>query len=101
MLVFRAPQILEVSLKLALSGQGNGTGGAAFQAYLPTGKAPQRMRHNRLARLRIPFKDIVRAEVKALQVRTTGVTINRGKPRKFSTQEAQQWHSSILQLSHE
>ena len=88
MLVPRPPQTLEVNLKLAFSRQGNGAGGAAFQAYLAAGKAAQRMRHDRTARLSIPFKDIMRAEVKALDVGATSVTINRGKPWKFPAQEA-------------
>jgi hypothetical protein len=101
MLVPRPTQIFEVNLKLAFSGQGNGAGGATFQANLAAGKAAQRMRHDRLARVRVPCKDVVRAEVKALQVGTTGVTVDRGKPWKFPAQEAQQGHFSILQSSHE
>ena len=94
-------QLFQCNLKLAFGRQGNGAEGATFKADLAAGEAAKRMGHERPAGFGIPFKDVVRAEVKALEVRATGIRINRGKPRKFFAKIAQQGHFSILHASHE
>jgi len=100
-LVFHPTQLFQSNLKLAFSRQGDSAGGAAIQADLAAGEAAKRVRHERPAGFGVPFKDVVRAEVEALEVRAADVRINRGKPREFLAKIAQQGHSSILYASHE
>jgi hypothetical protein len=59
------------------------------------------MRHKGPAGFGIPFKDVVRAEVKAIQIRAAGISVNGGKPREFLAKVGQQGHFFILYASHE
>jgi hypothetical protein len=93
-------QFLEGGVEFAFGGQGNGAGVAAFQADFAAGETAKGMRHEWPAGFGVPFKDIVRAEVEALQVRAAEVRVNGGKPRKFLTKIIQQGHSYILYASH-
>ena len=100
-LVSRPTQFFQRDLNLAFGGQGNGAGVAAFEADFAAGEAAKWMRHDRPAGFAVPFKDVMRAEVEALEVRAAGVRVNRGKPREFLAKIAQQRHFSTLYASHE
>ena len=100
-LVSSPAQLFQRELNLALGGQGKGAGVAAFQADFAAGEAAKGMRHNRLAGFGVPFKDVVGAEVEALQVCTAKIRVNGGKPREFLAKIIQQGHFSVLYASHE
>jgi hypothetical protein len=55
----------------------------------------------RPAGFRIPFKDVVRAEVEALEILNAGFVINGGKPGKFLAEIAEHLHHSFLFQSQE
>ncbi len=95
-LVFFSAQLFQSILKLTFGGQGNGAGGAASQADLAAGEAAERVGHERLAGFGVPLKNVVRTEIKALQVPAAGTRVNRGKPRNFLAKIAQQGHFSSL-----
>lgn len=100
-LVLRLAQPFPRKLNLALGGQGNSAGGAAFDADFTAREAAKWMRHDGITRPGVPFKDIVRTEIEALKVRAAGVVVNGGKPREFLAKITQQGHSTFLQVSHE
>ena len=95
------PQFLEGGLEFAFGGQGNGAGVAAFQADFAAGETAKGMRHEWSAGFAVPFKDVVRAEVEALQVRAAEVRVNGGKPREFLAKITHEGHSTSLQASQE
>jgi hypothetical protein len=76
-------------LELAFGGQGKGAGIAALEADFATRKAARGMGHERSAGFRVPFKDVVRAEVEALEVREADVVIDAGKPQEFFAEMAE------------
>jgi hypothetical protein len=98
---FPAAQALEADLELALGGQRDGAGSAAFETDLTTGKALQRLGHHRQSRGGIPLKYIIRAEIEAFEVGAAGGGVDGRDPRKFSAQIVQQALSAFVQLSHE
>jgi hypothetical protein len=100
-LVFHPAQLIQGDLKLAFGRQGNGAGVAPFNANFAAGEAAKWMRHDRFTGLGVPFKDLMRTEIEALEVGTAGAGIDGGKPREFFAKIAQQGHPPILHESHE
>ena len=84
-----------------LGWQRNGSGSAAFHADLATGKTTQWVGHNGPSGLNVPLKNVVRAEVEALQIRAAGAGVNDGEPGEFLTQVIKQRHIDNLQSLHE
>ena len=95
------PQSLEGDMEFVFGGQGNGTIIAAVEADLAAGQAAQGMRHHGPAGFWVPFKDVVRAKVEALQILAAGVVIDAGKPRESLAQMAEQRHGFFLPQAHE
>jgi hypothetical protein len=100
-MAYRRAQLFQADLKFMFGRQGNSASVAAFEADFAAGETAKWMRHGRPAGFGVPFKDVVRAEVEALEVRTARFRVNRRKPGKFLAERAQHGHSSILHASHE
>jgi hypothetical protein len=59
------------------------------------------MGHEGLAGLWLPFKDVVRAEVQALEIGEADVVVDSGKPQTFVAEMAEYRQSFFLRQSHE
>jgi hypothetical protein len=59
------------------------------------------MGHEGLAGLWLPFKDIMRAEVQALEVGEADVVVDTGKPQALVAEMAEYRQSFSLRQSHE
>jgi len=88
-------------LEFTFGGQGYSAGIASFQADFTPGKAAERMRHIRPPGLGIPFKYVVRAEIKALQIRAAEAGVDGGKPGEFLAKTSEQRHMVTVHESHE
>ena len=74
------------------SGQGNGAGGAAFNANLAARQAAKWMCYKRLPGFVVPFKNVVRAEVEALKVGQAHVRVNPREPGEVLAKVVEEMH---------
>jgi hypothetical protein len=88
-------------MEFVWSGERNGTGVTTLQADFAAGEAAQGVGHARLPGFPIPFKDVVRAEVEALEILNAGFVINGGKPGESFAEITEQLHRAFLLPSQE
>lgn len=77
---FQPAQPFHCGLEFLFGRQGNRTGVAAFKADFTAWQAAKWVRYNWLPGFRIPFKDIVWAEVEAMEIPAAELSVNGGKP---------------------
>lgn len=85
-------QSLQRGLELVLARQGKGAGVATLEANGAAGQTAQGMRHDGPPALRVPGKDIVRAEVEAAKILPAEVVINAWKPGDSRSQTSEWGH---------
>ena len=89
---FSSTKLVQCDLQFVLGREGYRAGVTTVEAYFAAGEATKRVRHDGLSGLGVPFKDIVRAEVEALQVCATRVRVDGREPWEFLTKVVEQWH---------
>lgn len=91
-------ELFQRELEFFFGGQGDRAGDATFQADFTPRQASKWMCHDGLARFGVPLKNIVRAEIEALEILPAEIGVNGRKPRKLLTKISRKGHFSGFHL---
>jgi hypothetical protein len=97
-LISGSTQLFQSELKFFFGGQRDGARLATFQADFAPGETAKWMRHDRLARFGVPLKNVMRAEVEALEILAAEIGVNGRKPRELLTKIGRKGHFSDFHL---